>query len=112
LDAPTAQFWAIATAVPAVLALISYLFWFGRMAQRLRAKHPEVWRGLGSPRLAGLFAVSGGRLVAWVSRQGYLSLRNDESIALGSACRRVYFAMLGVAVWILCAIIVGPSELR
>jgi hypothetical protein len=112
LDAPTAEFWAIATAAPAVLALITYLFWFGRLAERLRVKHPDVWRGLGSPHPSGLFTIAGGRLVAWVSRQGYLSLRNDESLALGSACRRVYFAVIGVVVWILCAILIGPAEFR
>jgi len=59
---------------------------------------------------SGLFTIAGGRLVAWVSRQGYLSLRNDDSIALGSACRRVYFAVIAVVVWILCAILIGPAE--
>jgi hypothetical protein len=105
------MFWSIATAVPAVAAVGLYLYWFARMARRLRSAHPAVWANLGHPVASDLFKPwRGFRLLAWVSSQSYLRLKSEETIALGTMCRRVYFAMLAVAVWILAVTIVVPVE--
>jgi hypothetical protein len=108
-----ATFWSIVTAVPAVAAVGLYLYWFARMARRLRSAHPAVWVGLGRPAALDLLKPwSGFRLLAWVSSQSYLRLKSEETIVLGTTCRRVYFAMLAVAVWILAVAIVVPVESR
>jgi hypothetical protein len=105
------MFWSIATAVPAILAIGCYLFWFARMVRRLESAHPAVWIALGRPRARDLLRPwRGFSLLAWVSSQSYLRLRNEETIALGMACRRVYFAMLAAAVWILAVTVIAPAQ--
>jgi hypothetical protein len=106
-----ALFWSIATAVPAILIVGFYLLWFARLARRLQSAHPAVWIGLGRPGSSDLLKPwRSFRLLAWVSSQSYLRLRNQETIALGMMCRRVYFLMLAVAVWILAVMVIGPAE--
>ena len=110
LESP-AMFWSIVTAAPAISVVGFYLFWFGRMARRLQSAHPALWAGLGRPRFSDLLKPwRGFRLLAWVSSQSYLRLRDRETIALGLMCRRVYFAMLAAAVWILAVMIIGPVQ--
>ena len=104
--------WAVLTAGPAVLALLLYSFWFGRLTRRLMEVHPAVWAGLGRPTPAALVTVRGMRLLAWVARQGYLALGDSETTALGITCRRVYFTMLGVVIWVLAVTVSGPVVVR
>jgi len=113
MSEPDAMFWAVATAGPAIVALSLYFFWFARLARRLRLAHPAVWEGLGRPTLAALVTLrTGWSLIAWVARQGYVRVGSSETAALGLTCRRVYFAMIGVVIWVLAVTVSGPVSMQ
>lgn len=93
--------------VPAVLTLfILVLAFHSKLLQRLKRRHPETWKSLGSPTLLLNNSIANSsRLLRFVHGKHYLELNDDELNRTARRLRAIEFAyvaafllmMLGLA---------------
>lgn len=92
--------------------MILYGVFMVRLARRLKKTHFDEWQSLGRPMLWTGGALSTIKLTAWISAKGYLNLKDSQTTVLATQCRRVYLAMISVAIWVLIVVGIGPRWIQ
>ena len=72
-----------------------YFHFLERFLDRLRTEHVEKWQELGSPML-GLGNLGRSSLINYITKQGYLTLKDDKLLELGFMARAYLITSLSL----------------
>jgi hypothetical protein len=113
MNETAAELLSLAGLIPALAVGALFTFYSGRLVGRLETTHRATWLELGSPSRFWLASPADwATLLPWLRHARYLTLGNDETSALGKTCRRIYFAMVAVAIWLACLVLLWKIAFR